>query len=157
VRPLRLLLAGLAVAAIAAGPAVSARDDVDRTLARKVVAAINDVRAEHGVRALRPAARLRELATAHATRMAADGFFQHSSAVRHLSTYPVGEVLLWTTGPLSASEAVRRWLASPAHRATLLRRGFERLGVAVVHAAGAPGVFGGRNVTIVVVDFAGGA
>jgi uncharacterized protein YkwD len=59
-----------------------------------------------------------------------------------------GETLAWNT---SGFGFVSRWLASPPHRAILLRPGFRRVGVGLVH-----GTFSGHaDATLVTADFAG--
>ncbi|TML65334.1 MAG: CAP domain-containing protein, partial [Actinobacteria bacterium] len=64
----------------------------------------------------------------------------------------VGENLAWGTGAYSAAKAiVQEWLASPEHRANLLRPGFRLVGV-----GSAVGTFVGRaGATVVTADFAG--
>ncbi len=58
----------------------------------------------------------------------------------------LGENLAYGTGPgFSAAVVVRMWLASPPHRATLLDRGFRRVGVGLA----------GRATRLVTADFAG--
>ena len=42
---------------------------------------------------------------------------------------------------------------SPEHRANLLDRSWREVGLSAVHAASAPGVYGGDEVTIVTADF----
>ena len=60
-----------------------------------------------------------------------------------------GEDLAW--GPMSASWVVGQWLASPAHRAVLLRPGFRRVGIGAFQ-----GSFSGRpGALVVTADFAG--
>jgi uncharacterized protein YkwD len=95
------------------------------------------------------------------------GFFSHLSAdrsgvstritsfysVRGASSWAVGEVILWRVGAVSAAEAVSSWLASSTHRGQLLGGPWRELGVTAVRATRAPGVYGGRTVTIVVADF----
>jgi uncharacterized protein YkwD len=64
----------------------------------------------------------------------------------------VGENLAWEVGTLSRARAiVRSWLASPSHRANLLRPGFSMVGVGAVR-----GTFNGyRGALMVTTDFAG--
>ncbi len=95
------------------------------------------------------------------------GFFSHSSAdgsssgTRITSFYPVagarawavGEVLLWGDQGLSASQALATWLASAPHRTQILNGRWREMGIATVEVDNAPGVFGGRDVTLVVADF----
>ena len=62
----------------------------------------------------------------------------------------VGETLAWATG-MTAQWVVDRWLASPPHRAVMLRPGFRRVGIGIVF-----GTFVGHgNAGVVTADFAG--
>ena len=64
----------------------------------------------------------------------------------------LGETLAWGVGVDGSAESiVRMWLASPSHRATLLRRNFRRVGVGV--AIGSFEGFGGARVAT--ADFSG--
>jgi uncharacterized protein YkwD len=47
---------------------------------------------------------------------------------------------------------VRRWLASPTHRAVLLRARWRDVGVSAVRVATAPGMYRRQNVTIVTLE-----
>jgi len=61
-----------------------------------------------------------------------------------------GEDLAWGTG-VTAQWVVTEWLASPAHRAVLLRSGFRRVGIGISF-----GTFAGHGgVAVVTADFAG--
>lgn len=44
-------------------------------------------------------------------------------------------------------------MGSPEHRANLLSRDWREIGIAAVHTASAPGVYGGSAVTILTTDF----
>jgi uncharacterized protein YkwD len=48
---------------------------------------------------------------------------------------------------------VRIWLASPAHRAVLLTPAWRELGVGVVRAERATGVYASQDVYVVAVEF----
>jgi uncharacterized protein YkwD len=48
---------------------------------------------------------------------------------------------------------VESWLASPHHRENLLNPKWREVGVAAVHAWSAPGVYDGREVTVLTADF----
>jgi uncharacterized protein YkwD len=63
-----------------------------------------------------------------------------------------GENLAWATGSdARARVIVRTWLASPGHRANVLRPGWQRLGIGA-----AVGEFlGYPSATVVTADFAG--
>jgi len=67
--------------------------------------------------------------------------------------WSVGENLLWSSVELNAAAALDLWLNSPEHRAIMLNARWLEVGVGAVYARAAPGVYGGRNVTIVTADF----
>jgi uncharacterized protein YkwD len=61
-----------------------------------------------------------------------------------------GEDLAWSTG-VTAQWVVNHWLASPTHRAVLLRPGFRRVGIGIQY-----GTFVGHGgAAVVTADFAG--
>jgi uncharacterized protein YkwD len=148
-----------------AGAATS--PEVDRALAADVVAAVNDARRGGGLGKLRVSPALSRAARAHALSMGKLGYFSHSSAngssptrritdyyhVSGASSWAVGEVMVWGNGRLGAARALEIWLASSPHRSEILSRRYREVGVGAVRAANAPGVYGGRSVTILVVDF----
>jgi uncharacterized protein YkwD len=166
VRTAAALLGLLAVLVVGAAPAAAA-PRIDDALSDAVAAEINAARAAAGSRALTTAARLERSSEAHALAMAADGFFSHSSLDGTSFTdrirryyprngsrrYAVGETLYWSALPISARSVVDWWLGSSSHRATLLSARFRHVGVTAIQAPAAPGFFGGRDVTIVVVDY----
>jgi len=65
----------------------------------------------------------------------------------------VGENLLWSTTGLSASGAVKLWMASPDHRKNILTPLWREVGLSAVTVEAAPGVFASRNVVIITSDF----
>jgi uncharacterized protein YkwD len=162
------LAALLAALLLGAGPAVasSPRVEVQPTLSAAIVERLNDVRRERGLRRLDVSPGLARAAREHALDMGREGYFSHSSreiasvSARLARYYPgsgrpgwsVGEVLFWTVGRASAAEVVEAWLGSPTHHRAI-RDDWDDVGVGAVVAANAPGVFGGRTVTIVVADF----
>jgi uncharacterized protein YkwD len=94
--------------------------------------------------------------------MVTSGFFSHtgpggnSPATRIARYYRgsrVGEVIFWQEPRATPEQAIATWLASAAHRRIALGSAFRQVGIAAVHMANAPGVYGGRNVTVVVADF----
>jgi uncharacterized protein YkwD len=130
---------------------------------KRALARLNDDRRRSGARALRLSAGLARAALAHARAMATEGFFGHTSrdgasaAVRidrYYRASTVGEVILWREPTSSPEQAVATWLSSPGHRSVLRSRAFRRVGIAAVHVRSGAGVYGGREVTIVVADFA---
>jgi uncharacterized protein YkwD len=161
------------VAALLAPAAADARLAPDAPAARTtasleqaILAEINGFRHANGLKALRIAPQLRRAAVVHAQEMGSAGFFGHdsldgssaSTRIRRFysaggySRWSVGETLLWRSPDVSASEALQMWLDSPPHR-QVLRSAFREIGLAVVHLASGPGVYGGREVSIVVADF----
>jgi len=67
--------------------------------------------------------------------------------------WSVGENLLWSSGSVDASRALELWMKSPAHRANILTPRWREVGLSAVSVAGAPGVYGGRDVVIITTDF----
>lgn len=146
-----LVIAAL-VAAVAA-PAHATESAVEQALLDEV----NRVRAAHGLAPLRVDPTLRRAARAHSDDMLRRGYFSHGAFADRLLRFGargprLGENLAWGAGTAAGARSmVQRWLASPPHRANLLRPGFRRIGVgaAVGHFAGYDGV------RIVTADFAG--
>jgi uncharacterized protein YkwD len=156
-------------AASAGAPALGApirHLDGQAQLRSRLLAGLNEVRSEHGLGQLRLATGLDQAAASHSAEMLADGYFGHGSAdgqpfwERVEKFYPqpasgswrVGENLLWIPGTISATQAIALWMSSPEHRANILAPGWQQVGIGI-GAAGAPGIFGGRFVTVVTVDF----
>jgi uncharacterized protein YkwD len=126
------------------------------TAERSLLGEMNRVRAANGLPGLRVDWRLQRAARTHSATMIRRDFFSHagfSSRMRASGARgPIfGENLAWGTGSRgTASSIVGQWLASPPHRANLLRRGFVRVGVA------APlGQFLGHHARVATADFAG--
>lgn len=118
---------------------------------------INRVRALHGLRRLRYDAHLERAARVHTRHMLATGVLRHGAFGRRLLQFDVrgnvvGEDLGWGAGTGGTPRAiVEMWLASPVHRANLLRPTFTRIGVGAV-----VGVFlGMHGARVVTADFAG--
>jgi uncharacterized protein YkwD len=126
---------------------------------------INGVRREHRLRPVRAERHLRSAARRHASDMAGQNYFAHSSPggttmesrVRHsgylrrVREWWLGEALAWGKADAGAPRAILRGLLdSPPHRAILLDPGFRDLGIGVVH--GAPQGAGGGALTIA-LDF----
>lgn len=133
----------------------------------QVLAAINDVRRERGLRELRLNPFLANAATQHSLSMAEHGLFQHASAdgspwwKRDLAVYPRGKYRFWSVGEnmayaapkMTARLAIELWLASPSHRANMLSPRWREVGLGAVRAVPGSGVYQGLNVTIVTADF----
>jgi uncharacterized protein YkwD len=170
------ICAAVAAGLLGAGAPVSGAATLSErnALESRVVARINAVRTNHGLRPVRVVSRLATAADRHARSMAAQAYFRHelftpsrepdwTSFGRWIrwyypgpgySSWSAGENLAWGTPDLSARETVKRWLQSPPHRANLLAPGWRNLGVAAVHVASPTGYYGAWDeVTIVVADF----
>jgi uncharacterized protein YkwD len=82
----------------------------------------------------------------------AHGDFHGRMVAFHVSGAVAGENLAWGTGAYGrAHTIVAEWLASPEHRANLLRPGFTRIGIGLVRGS----FLGSGGATIVTADFAG--
>jgi uncharacterized protein YkwD len=119
--------------------------------------AMNEARHAHGLAPLRIDARLERAARGHSSAMLRTNTFSHGAfATRIRQTgvraRRVGENLAWAVGPLAeAHSIVNLWLASPEHRANLLRPGYRTVGVGI-----RVGTFEGyAGASVVTTDFAG--
>lgn len=118
---------------------------------------VNVVRMQHGLAPLRFDRRLERAARAHSREMLAANAFSHGAFASRMARYDIqgslaGENLAWGTGYRGTARAiVAAWLASPEHRANLLRASFTRIGIGSI-----VGVFlGNADARIVTADFAG--
>ncbi|HEU5405638.1 MAG TPA: CAP domain-containing protein [Gaiellaceae bacterium] len=118
---------------------------------------MNAVRAAHGLPPLHSDAHLERAARSHTTTMLATGVFRHGAFGSRMRRFDVrgrvaGENLAWGSGTRGSARAiVVAWLASPEHRANLLRRSFTRVGV-----GDRVGAFQGQaDAHVVTADFAG--
>jgi uncharacterized protein YkwD len=165
-----LVLLALTPTASAAAPVVSAQN----TLERRVVARINTVRQDHGLRPLRVVPRLDEAAHRHAASMARVSYFRHELFTpRRAQTWTpfgtwirwfwpgpgygswsAGENLAWGAPDISAAQTVGRWMRSAGHRANILNPVWRSVAVAAVHTEDPVAYFASWNdVTIVVAEF----
>jgi uncharacterized protein YkwD len=131
-----------------------------------VLADMNALRRSHGLVPLRVSPALAAAAQQHSRAMAAGGFFAHESAdgsafwkrvqrfyKQSRGYWSVGENLLWSSPDVDADGAIQMWLDSPPHRKNLLTARWREVGISAIHVTAAPGVFGGREVTILTADF----
>ena len=133
-------------------------------LAHEIAAEINAVRRARGLSSLRSSPLLGRAGSAHATWLATAGSFTHDWPAGRpfsrwiLGFYPAtgygqwtaGENLLWRSPAITSEEALALWLASPPHRRNLLSRAWHELGVAVVRADGASGIYAPNDPVFVV-------
>jgi uncharacterized protein YkwD len=124
---------------------------------RTLLESINAVRQANGLAALRIDPRLERAARAHSRDMIRRGYFAHGPLTQRMVVFKVrgptvGENLAWGIGSQArAPTVVANWLASPKHRANLLRPGFRRIGIGRIR-----GTFGGRQgAAVITADFAG--
>jgi uncharacterized protein YkwD len=116
---------------------------------------MNTVRTSRGLAPLRLDVRLLRAARGHSADMMHRQYFAHGAvaarALAQRARGPVyGEDLAWGTG-VTAQSVVKNWLASPRHRAVLLRPGFRRIGIGIAF-----GTFVGHGgAAVVTADFAG--
>jgi uncharacterized protein YkwD len=148
-------------------PASAASVAVVRDLQTELLGAINGLRSSKGLAELKLNNGLALAAIGHSQSMAKFGYFTHEGyngvpfwirirpRYRPLpgSAWGVGENLAWSSPGMSAGDAVQMWLNSPPHRKNLLKPSWREIGLGAVHALAAPGVFEGRDVTIVTADF----
>jgi uncharacterized protein YkwD len=157
-----------ATASSRAEAAARNRTNVAPDFEARLATSINTVRKRYGLRCLRLVPELVRSADSHSLQMARAGFFSHqsqngaSSSARVQSFYPfhgyrywaAGENLLWARWWIKPNQVVARWLASPGHRANLLSPQWAVMGVGVAQSAHGPGVYRGRAVFVITVDFA---
>ena len=126
---------------------------------RAILCLVNWARRHHGRRALAPSGKLRWAAVEKGRKVASCGVLTHAPC----GTDPLREVRqtgfrlglfgenIWA-GPWGATPrgVVAGWLASPPHRANLLRPGFRLLGSGLVRA---PGFLGNADGAVWVTAF----
>ena len=171
-RPLVLTaLAGLALAALAVvlwprsdeskpsvcGPVDSTPADVGIDAASQAtLCLLNRERASAGLRPLAVNGLLTQAAAAHSEDMVRRAYFEHTSpdgrsvqdriratGYARGANASSGENIEWGVGAKAAPSAiVAKWMASPPHRADILRDAFTEIGIGI--ALGAPDVPGRR-------------
>ena len=147
---LAALVALVAAAPASAGPAYTSAE-------RSLLSEMNRVRTAHHLAPLRFDATLQRAARAHSLDMLRSGIFEHGNFASRIHRFRVqapmlGENLAWGVGARAEAGAiVASWLASPPHRANLLRPGFRRVGVGALTGAFA----GYESALVVTADFAG--
>jgi uncharacterized protein YkwD len=116
---------------------------------------MNAVRKSHGLPALRIDYHLVRAARGHSADMMRRQYFAHGSIGGRVlasgARGPLfGEDLAWAQN-ITATWVVEHWLASPRHRAILLRGGFRRVGIGYAFGT----FIGHGGVGVVTADFAG--
>jgi uncharacterized protein YkwD len=150
----KILLAFLASFALL-GPAAGAQARTLSSSEASLLQTMNAVRTSHHLAPLRLDVRLLRAARGHSADMMQRQYFAHGSVADRVLAQGArgplfGEDLAWGTG-VGARWAVDQWLASPHHRAVLLRPGFRRVGMGIAF-----GTFAGHGGAVVfTADFAG--
>jgi uncharacterized protein YkwD len=149
----RALLAFAALVLVLPATAAAAPSAKETSILREM----NRVRAQHGLGALRFDGHLQRAARAHSREMVQTNTFNHGAFGSRMLQFAVtgsvaGENLAWGTGSRGAARGiVAAWLASPGHRANLLRPSFVRVGVGDLRGS----FLGHRGAQVVTADFAG--
>jgi uncharacterized protein YkwD len=132
VRHTRALLACVAAAGVTLLCSASAAAGPER----RAIDALNDVRRAHGLAALKVSKGLARSSGRYARRMLRHDFFGHGPSIAVPRRFrSAGETLAYHTGwSPQPRRTVRRWMASPGHRAVLLSPGFRWVGLG--HARG---------------------
>ena len=136
-------------------------------LAGSTLCLVNQERTSRGLKPLKSNRRLANAARNHSEDMVARGYFAHdtqgggtfadrireSGYVAARACPSLGEDLAWGSGTLATPRAiVAGWMASPGHRANILKRGFREAGMGV--ALGEPGA--GADGVAYKLDFGSG-
>ena len=158
-------LLAVALTALAPTPASAARcpgayenpnSASTATVRSATLCLVNAERRQRGMRNLRHNGRLAEAATRHASDMVRRDYFSHDSPggtdmvdrilrtdyIRaSTSSWTVAENIAWGSDSRATPVAiVRMWMHSPGHRANILNRRFEEIGVGIVRGAPRRGV-----------------
>jgi uncharacterized protein YkwD len=132
-----------------------------------VAAQINVVRRSYGRSRLTFSPQLTRAGREHARELALAGYFSHDWSdgspfgswikrfypVGKARTWRAGENLAWSVQDVTARQAVEMWLASPEHRRILLDKRWRQVGLGVIRADGAGGIYGGQSVVILAAEF----
>ena len=146
-----VFLAAFAILAPGAGAQTQGLTSSEASL----LSTMNAVRKSNGLPALRVDFHLVRAARGHSADMMRRQYFAHGSVAGRVSAAGArgplfGEDLAWATG-INATWVVTHWLASPSHRAVLLRPGFRRVGIGYAFGS----FIGHGGAGVVTADFAG--
>jgi uncharacterized protein YkwD len=166
-----MVLAAAVVAALLgvrpawSAPAVKliAADAIEHPIEQQV----SDLRRSAHLARPRHSEELTQAAEWHAATLARSGTFGHHApgeksfslrlqsfySARGFVRWATGENVFWATSDVSPAQVVGAWLASPPHKANIYDPLWREVGVAAVRVPRAPGVYEGRDVTIVVIEF----
>jgi serralysin len=124
---------------------------------RSLLSAVNEVRSSRGLSPLRVDPALAQVARSYSATLIRTDVFTHGDMagrlVRSGARGPrFGENLAWGVGSYATARyIVRSWMASPGHRANLLRPGWNRIGLGALKG----NFLGYDAATVVTAEFAG--
>jgi uncharacterized protein YkwD len=138
-------------------------DAIETPIEQRVV----ELRRSAGLRTTRHSAALAAAAASHAETLGRSGTFSHHAPgerafstrlqrfypARGMTYWATGENIFWAHTTVTPEQVIRAWLASPPHKLNMLDPTWSEAGVAAVRVQEAPGVYGGGDVTIVVIEF----
>jgi uncharacterized protein YkwD len=102
----------------------------------RMIDAINEVRAKHGLAPLRAAPKLVHAATRHAKAVIRSDSFNHGNSYRTSGFRTAGEAMAYNRGwSTRTSATIRMWLRSPGHRALVLSRSFRYVGAGIARGS----------------------
>jgi uncharacterized protein YkwD len=147
---LRSLLVSLVVVIAPTGSQAATAISYQAGSEQQVIALLNQIRRQNGLRSLALSTPLRAAARAHSADMLRNDYLGHDSASeawnvrvgRYVRSSMIGETIARGRGSSgSAAGIVSQWMRSASHRSTILNAGFRfvGLGIAVGVAGGAPG------------------
>src|SRR5215211_3615542 len=112
----------MAALVLLALPAAAGATTANQSAEAEMVAAINKVRAQHGLYALRRSGSLTDSAERYSRWLMANDTFRHLATIQASSRFAMlGEALEWHSGHrFGVHGALHRWMASPSHRAIVL-------------------------------------
>ncbi|MEA2179017.1 MAG: hypothetical protein QOG77_2314, partial [Solirubrobacteraceae bacterium] len=156
-------LAAPALASACAGADVTPSSKNVTTARAATLCLLNEQRKAHGLGRLRAHRMLQSAAQRYAGQMVKGRFFDHVSPTgstleqrirentRYLAgalRYDIGENIAWGQGALAKPRAiVSAWMASPGHRANILRAAFREIGIGIAPGAPVAGLRGDQAVT----------
>jgi uncharacterized protein YkwD len=157
------------VAAAEAGCAAASAAPAEaegETLEQATLCLVNAQRSRRGLRPLRASPRLARSAALHAEDMERRNYFSHASPsgasfvdriretgyLRGVRRWALGENIGWGIGSRSTPRSVvEAWMDSPGHRAIILSRSYDDIGIGL--ATGAPVRRRGSRAATYVTDF----
>ena len=150
-KKLAVFVTAAVVAVLVILPATASASVTLTTKEKRVVALINEIRADHGLAKLSVSTHLVRGARNHSAEMVAKQYFTHESysgesfgrrliRLGYIRTgyryWRVGEDIAWGGGLYSTPEiVVDNWMHSVTHRAVILTKNFRNIGIGVKQCA----------------------